>query len=192
MDIEDKLQERRILTLGDNINRHQADSLREKLMQLELESDKKIFLLIDSNGGDAAPGFAIYDLITCLRAPVIGIVVGRCSSMAVTILQACEKRIALKHASFFLHCISVTFSFSYHLSDEEIGVLFERRRFEGRESQMKSEEVLASRAGRSVEDIWKLMRDGDVLDARIGSDEAKANGLIDEITENPKEFWGEN
>ena len=191
MDVQEKLNERRIITLSNDINREQSDKIRKKLLEFEIESDKEIYLLIDSNGGDTQSAFSICDLISCLKAPVTGIVVGRCSSAAVTILQSCKKRHALKHTFFFLHFVSVSFNFSIHLSDEEIKAIFERRRYEGKDQQAKSEQLVAARTGKSVDDIRKLMREGDVLDARLSAEEAIAYGLIDEIIESPKELLAE-
>jgi len=191
MDIQEKLHERRTVSLSNDINREQADKIRKKLLEFEIESDKEIYLLIDSTGGETQAAFSICDLISCLKAPVTGIVLGRCSSAAVTILQSCNKRCALKHTFFFLHFISVSFNFSAHLSDEEIEALFERRRYEGKDQQAKSEQLIATRTGKTVEEIRKLMLDGDVLDARLSAGEAMIYGLIDEIIENPKELLAE-
>jgi ATP-dependent Clp endopeptidase proteolytic subunit ClpP len=191
MDIQEKLHERRIVALSDNINSEQADKLRRKLLEFELESDREILLIIDSDGGGTASALSICDAISCLRAPITGIVVGECSSMAVVVLQMCAKRKALKYARFLLHFLSTNFSFSNHLSDEDIEKLYRRRLVEGRNGQIYSEQVIAGRTGKPVEEIRELMLDGDTLDARLNAEEAKKLNLIDEIIDDPKGLFSQ-
>jgi ATP-dependent protease ClpP protease subunit len=185
MDVLEKLQERRTVTLNDNINQEQAANLGHRLLELALESDEEIRLLIDSDGGNVQPALSICDVIASIKAPVIGIVIGRCFSMAVVILQACKKRMAAEHATFFLHHASSTFTFSQDLSEKEVRTLFNRCYLESKNSQAASEQVITSRTGRSAKDIQKMMHDGDALSARLNVEEAKAAGLIDGIIDNP-------
>jgi ATP-dependent protease ClpP protease subunit len=92
----------------------------------------------------------------------------------------------LKHARFLLHFLSTTFTFSHHLSDEDIEKLFRRRHLEGRNWQAYSEKVIADRIGKSLNEVRQLMLDGDKIDARLNAEEAKALNLIDEIIDDPK------
>jgi ATP-dependent Clp protease protease subunit len=95
MDVLRELQGRRTLMLPCRIDEKIATDLRYRLLELSLESDEEIRLVIDSDGGYSEPSLSITDMIASITAPVIGIVIGKCYSMAVVILQACRKRLAL-------------------------------------------------------------------------------------------------
>lgn len=80
MNVLEELQDRRTVTLTNSINEAQAADLRHRLMELGFASDNEIRLLIDSNGGATQCSLSICDMISCLQAPVTGIVVGQCFS----------------------------------------------------------------------------------------------------------------
>ena len=70
------LKTRQILLSGE-INKDLADKIVRQLLVLEADSDKKtIYMYIDSPGGDVDAGFAIFDMIRFITAPVytIGII----------------------------------------------------------------------------------------------------------------------
>jgi len=187
MDILQELTNRRTLALTDGIDQEQAINLRHGLLKLELESPKKeIRLLIDSDGGHTRPALYVYDVIASLEAPVTGIVVGKCHSMATVILQACTKRLALEHAMFLPHFVSTTFVFSQRFPKKQILKLIERRYLEGRVVQRECERLLAARSGKSLKDVRKLMRDGDDFGAQLSAREAQRVGLIDGIIRDSK------
>ena len=102
-----KLASQRIVLLSQEITLKQVDTAKYWLTVLNLESPEPIKLIIDSDGGLAEPSLWIYDAIKLSRAPVIGIVSGRCKSMAVIVLQACTKRFSTPHSCFFLHPIKM-------------------------------------------------------------------------------------
>ena len=112
-------------------------------------------------------------------------------SLAVVVLQVCGKRKALKHARFLLHFISTTFSFSHHLSHEDVERLFRRRYLEGKGWQAYSEQVIAGRTGKPLDEIRQLMLEGDKFDARLNAEEAKTLNLIDKIIDDPRGLFSE-
>ena len=181
VEILDQLQKKRIVVLGDGIDQRVVDDLRRRMLKLALDSDGVIRLLIDSDGGNVRPSYNLCDFIQGLSVPVAGIVVGTCMSMAVPILQACGIRHALPGSSFYLHYISIDYRFGLYRSDDEARALFERRLKEAREYQVFLENTIARRSKRSLEEIRRVMRDGDVLDTRMSPQEAKEFGLIDSI-----------
>jgi ATP-dependent Clp protease protease subunit len=183
--ILERLYGRRIVLLGSDIKQGVADEVRAKLLEMALESKEEIRLLIDSNGGYSESSLSICDTIACLEAPVTGIVIGKCYSMAVTVLQCCKKRLSLPNATFLLHYISSHFDISYHLPEVDFRAILERRIEEGRANQLKNERIIANRTGLSIEVVRKLMRDGDVLDSHLSAGEAKMYGLIEQIVEDP-------
>ena len=64
---------------------------------------KEINLIINSDGGDAYHGFAIYDAIKLCSVHVKGIVIGMACSAASYILQACDERVMTPHSVFMIH-----------------------------------------------------------------------------------------
>lgn len=192
MDVFEKFCEKRIITVG-RITPEFADKIGAALIKLSMEStDKEIRFLIDSGGGSVASTLSTCDLIKSLHTPVTGIVLGECFSMAVTLLQACGRRLAVQHARFLLHFASTNFEFSHQLSDEEIRKLFERRLIEGRRGQTQNEHFLATRTGRTVEEIRRLMWEGDEVDAKLSAYDALKIGLIDDIIEDPSGLFEES
>jgi ATP-dependent protease ClpP protease subunit len=87
---------------------------------------------------------------------------------------------------FLLHFINTEVEFSFHLSEQEIRALFERRYLEGQDAQRKSEQLIAARTGKPVHEIRDLMHTGDSLRVRLNAEEAASIGLIDEIIPDPK------
>lgn len=81
-----------------------AGAIISQLYQLNMEDDSApIFLHINSGGGSAFDGFAIYDAIKGIPNPVIGIVRGIAGSAALLFLQACDVRIGYKNSALFYH-----------------------------------------------------------------------------------------
>jgi ATP-dependent Clp protease protease subunit len=83
-----------------------ANLIIAQLLFLESEdSEKDIFLYINSPGGVVTAGMAIYDTIQYLKAPVATICVGQAASMGAVLLAAgtAGKRSALPHARIMIH-----------------------------------------------------------------------------------------
>ena len=62
------LKTRQILMSGE-VNEELAEKIVRQLLILESDSDKPIYLYIDSPGGDVDAGFAIFDTIRFINAP---------------------------------------------------------------------------------------------------------------------------
>ena len=105
-DIYSRLLKDRIIFLGGAIEDHMANLIIAQLLFLESEdSEKDIFLYINSPGGVVTAGMAIYDTIQYLKAPVATICVGQAASMGAVLLAAgtAGKRSALPHARIMIH-----------------------------------------------------------------------------------------
>ncbi len=69
--IEKELLESRIILLSGSIDDRQAHGVVAQLLVLDQRSpEEPITLIINSGGGAISSGFAIYDTIQMLRAPV--------------------------------------------------------------------------------------------------------------------------
>ncbi len=99
------LKTRQIILTGE-INKELADSIARQLLILDAEDEKSpIYMYIDSPGGDVDAGFAIYDVIRFVKAPVYLIGMGLIASAATLILLAVDKdkRIGLPNSRYLIH-----------------------------------------------------------------------------------------
>lgn len=105
-DIYSRLLKDRIVFLGGGIDDHVANLAIAQLLFLESEdTEKDIFIYINSPGGVVTAGLAIYDTMKYLKAPVSTICVGQAASMGAVLLAAGTKgkRFALPHARIMIH-----------------------------------------------------------------------------------------
>ena len=105
-DIFSRLLKSRIVLLGDEIDDSNANSIIAQLLFLEAEDpDKEINLYINSPGGVITSGFAIYDTMQHIKAPVNTIVMGQAASMGAFLLAGGQKggRMALPNAQIMIH-----------------------------------------------------------------------------------------
>ncbi|MCI6322678.1 ATP-dependent Clp protease proteolytic subunit [Treponema porcinum] len=98
------LKTRQILMSGE-VSEELADKICRQLLILEADSDKPIYLYIDSPGGDVYAGFAIFDTIRFINAPVYTIGMGLVASAAALILLAApkERRLGFANSSYLIH-----------------------------------------------------------------------------------------
>src|SRR5574344_586455 len=98
------LKTRQILMSGE-VNEDLAEKIVRQLLIVEADNDKPIYLYIDSPGGDVDAGFAIFDTIRCMNAPVYTVGLGLVGSAAALILLASPEkpRIALPNSRYVSH-----------------------------------------------------------------------------------------
>jgi ATP-dependent Clp protease, protease subunit len=101
--INEDFAEHRMLKLLGDVTVEKQEILCTAIELLSLKSSDPITLIIDSVGGDAFPARHLSDAIMFSRAPVHGLVTVTARSAALSILQACDKRLAYPEASFLLH-----------------------------------------------------------------------------------------
>ena len=98
------LKTRQIILTGE-INKDLADGIARQLLILDSESSDPIYMYIDSPGGDVDAGFAIYDVIRFVKAPVILVGMGLIASAATLVLLAVpkERRVGLPNSRYLIH-----------------------------------------------------------------------------------------
>ena len=173
-DIYSLLLKERIVFLGQEVDDHIANLLVAEILYLEAQDpDRDIHLYINSPGGLAYGGMAIYDVMQHVRCEVSTICVGMGMSAAAMILcgGAPGKRLALPSAKIMIHQGSAGArgaprDMEIHLRE----VLATTRRMA---------EIIAHHSGRPVEQVE---RDID-RDYYMTAGEAKEYGLIDAIIE---------
>ena len=105
-DIYSRLLRERIVFLGTPIDDSVASLIIAQLLFLEAEnSDKDIFLYINSPGGYVSAGLGIYDTMNYIKPSVATICMGQASSMAAILLAggAAGKRSALPNSRVMIH-----------------------------------------------------------------------------------------
>ncbi len=173
-DIYSLLLRERIVFLGQEVDDQVANLIVSQMLYLEAQDpDKDIALYINSPGGMAYAGMAIYDVIQHVRPDVSTICVGMGMSAAAMVLcgGAPGKRLALPNARIMIHQGSAGTRGAP--SDMEIQlreVLALTRRMA---------EIIAHHSGRSVEQVAADI-DRDYF---MTPEEAMAYGLIDGIVE---------
>jgi len=171
-DIYSRLLRERIVFLGREVDDEIAKVIAAQLLFLEAEDpDKDISLYINSPGGSAYAGMAIYDSMQYVKPDVATICVGMGMSAAAMILAGGTpgKRMALPNAKMMIHQGSAGFRGTP--ADIEIHaqeVLSMTRRMA---------EILAAHTGQPVEQV---MVDID-RDRFMTPDEAVSYGLVDTI-----------
>ena len=100
---ESMFKTRQILLSG-GIDKDSAEKVIRRLLVLEADSDKPINLYINSPGGEVASGFAIFDTIRFINAPVYTIAAGDVASAGALIYLASpkERRLSLPNSFYNL------------------------------------------------------------------------------------------
>lgn len=105
-DIYSRLLKERIIIVGSEIDQDVANLVVAQLIFLESEdSEKDIFVYINSPGGSVTDGMAIYDTMQYIKAPVNTICLGQAASMGAFLLAGGRpgKRMALPNARIMIH-----------------------------------------------------------------------------------------
>jgi ATP-dependent Clp protease protease subunit len=105
-DIYNRLLKERIVFLGTDVNDTIANQLAAQILYLDgQDSDKDIYLYINSPGGSISAGMAIYDTMQFVTADVATVCMGLAASMGQFLLcaGASGKRSALPHSQIMMH-----------------------------------------------------------------------------------------
>ncbi|BCA85096.1 ATP-dependent Clp protease proteolytic subunit [Enterococcus saigonensis] len=171
-DIYSRLLKDRIIMLSGQVTDDLANSIIAQLLFLDAQdSEKDIYVYINSPGGSVTAGMAIYDTMNFVKADVQTIVMGMAASMGSFLLTAGEKgkRFALPNAEIMIH--QPLGGAQGQATEIEIAA---RHILQTRD---RLNHILAERTGQPLEVIEK---DTD-RDNFMTAEQAKAYGLIDEI-----------
>lgn len=181
-DIYSRLLKDRIVFLGNQIDDTVANVIIAQMLFLEAEdSERDIFLYINSPGGMISSGMAIYDTMQYIAPAVSTICMGQAASMA-AVLLACGnkgKRSALPHARIMIHQPSGGSqgqAASIEIYTKEILTLRD-----------KLNEVLAAHTGQPVK---KIAKDTD-RDYFMSAEDAVEYGIVDTIFKHRPEPGGD-
>ena len=104
--IGEKLMKSRTIMITDVITKRLAQRTIAQLLILEQDDpEKEIKVFINSPGGDADAGFAIYDMMKFVKPKIINICAGVAASAAVIILLGADKedRVSLPNSRILIH-----------------------------------------------------------------------------------------
>jgi len=145
---------------------------------LEADSDDPIKIFIDSPGGDADAGYAIFDMIRFIKAPVYTIGMGLVASAGAIILLAApkERRFALPNSHYLIHqplsgIKGVATEIEIHAQELE-------------KMRVKINEMISKETGLAVE---KVSKDTD-RDFWMNAEEATTYGLVSKVITSRKEL----
>lgn len=175
-DVYSRLLKDRIIFLGTEINDQVANVVVAQLLMLDYENpEAPVQLYINSPGGSATGGLAIYDTMQFIQAPVATICMGLAASMATVLLCAGAKgkRVALPNSVIHQHPASL--GMEGYAPDIEIKARWLL------DMQHRTQQIMAHHTGQPLE---RINRDFS-RDHYMNAQEAKEYGLIDLI-------YGEN
>jgi ATP-dependent Clp protease protease subunit len=173
-DIFSRLLKDRIVFLGSPIDDTVANLVIAQMLFLEAEdSTKDIYLYINSPGGVASSGLAIYDTMQFMKCDVSTICMGLAASAAAILLAsgAKGKRSALPHSRIMIH--QPFGGVQGQAADIEI---------HAREILSLREQLNVILAKHTGQNIQKIQKDTD-RNYFMSPPEAKEYGLIDEVIE---------
>ena len=103
--LQEKFLKTRQIILSGEINKENAEKFNKQLLLLEADSNKPVYVYIDSPGGDVSAGFAIYDMIRFVSCPVILVGNGLFASASALILLAVpkERRVGFSNSEYLIH-----------------------------------------------------------------------------------------
>lgn len=169
----------RTLIAGRQVTDKMAEDVITGLLLLDQEDPKApVTVYINSPGGSADSGFAIYDMMKMIRCPVQTVAVGLCASAGVTMFMGGSKgmKYALPYARFLLHQPS-TGAYG-QASDLEITA----------KEILRIREVYAEIIQKEMGlDKQKLLEDAN-RDFWLSAQEALEYGILDKIITNRKEL----
>ena len=120
---ENALRERRQVLLSGEVSDRSARELVSQFLALDAEDPKApITFLINSGGGAISSGFAIFDTIRMISAPVRTVGAGLVASMGVTLLLSVPKehRFSLPNTRYMIHQPLISGTMVAPASDLEI------------------------------------------------------------------------
>ena len=171
-DLYSRLLKDRIIFLGTPVNDTVANLIIGQLLFLENDdSDKDIFMYINSPGGSVSAGLGIYDTMRYVKPDIHTLCVGSAASMGCFLLAAGTKgkRYSLPHSRIMMHQISG--GVRGNITDAQITM---------REMETVNEVLmglLAENTGKTVEEC----KDFYDRDKWMSAKEAKGFGIIDSI-----------
>ncbi len=175
----EKLLKSRTIIASKGVDDKLAASVIAQLLVLEQDDpDKAITVIVNSPGGSADSGFAIYDAMRFVKCPVRTIVMGLCASAGVMIFLGGDKgsRFVTPTGRFLLHQPSMRTM--GQASDLEI-VSKEIDRL-----KIQYNEIVAEASGKTLEEVNESVS----RDFWLSAQESVDYGFVDRVVTTRQEF----
>ena len=179
--LAERLIKNRAIMISTDINDEVVDRVIKNLILMEEDDpEKPITVYINSPGGGADSGFAVYDMFRFIKPPIKTIVSGICASAAVIIFLGAEpgSRFSLPNSRFMLHEPRYL-STAYGQASDLAIVAKELLRMKDRYNT-----IVAEATGKDLEKITEDSKRDFWLDAQQALD----YGLVDKIITSKTEF----
>jgi ATP-dependent Clp protease protease subunit len=176
--LAERLLESRIVLVADPISSELAQDVISRLLLLDEEDPKApIEVYINSPGGSVDAGFAIYDMIRFISAPVRCICTGLTASAAVIVLLAAPKksRLSLPNSRFLIHQPSGGVRGSATDAKIEADEILKIR--------SKINQLVADETGQPMEKVEEDTK----RNYWMGADEARKYGLVTKVVKTKKD-----
>lgn len=172
-EIQADLLKKGIIDLQGFIDGEMANYVRTCLMILKSKGSPEVTIEITSDGGNVNIALDIFDMLRLYEGQKTGKVIGYARSMAVIVLQACEKRLCARHAHILIHNIKREISLDTVRSRRKM----KKEIYDLEKIQSRIYSVLCFRAKKGVAIVKKTC----AKDQNITAKEALEFGLIDKI-----------
>ncbi|MBB6479467.1 ATP-dependent Clp protease proteolytic subunit [Spirochaeta isovalerica] len=166
-----KMLKTRTILLSGEVNKALAEKVVRQLLLLEADGDDPIKVFIDSPGGDADAGYAIFDMIRFIKPEVYTIGMGLVASAGALILLAApkERRLAFPNSHYMIHqplsgIRGVATEIEIHATEIE-------------KLRVKLNKLISDETGKNLEQVEK---DTD-RDFWMNGEEALSYGLVSKI-----------
>ncbi len=174
----DLLKKERTILISEEVSPRLTERVLRQLLWLDSQSPDPIRIFINTPGGSADDGFAIFDMIRFIRAPVVNICIGLNASAGTIILLAVpkEQRLAMPNARLMIHQPSGGArgrASDIEITAEELLKLRDR-----------ANEIIAKECGRTVEQVQEDTN----RDHWLSPEEARDYGLISRIITSVKDI----
>ena len=171
-DIYSRLLKERIVMLDGEVNDMSASLIKAQLLFLESEdSEKPIWLYINSPGGSVSAGLGIYDTMNFVKPEVGTICTGLAASMGAFLLcsGAKGKRICLPNSEVMIH------QPLGGAQGQATEILIAAKHIERTRNRLNT--IIANNCGKTIEEVAAATE----RDNWLTAEEALEFGLIDEI-----------
>ena len=178
-DIYSRLLKDRIIFIGTPIDDQVANIVIAQLLFLQMQDPKKdINIYINSPGGSATAGLAIYDTMQFVTCDVNTYCIGIAASMGAVLLTAGTKgkRYALPNAHIMIHQVSGGAQGTASDVERTVEFMYSLKK--------RLNAILAKHTGKPIEQVE---RDSD-RDKYMTAQQAVEYGLVDRVLENKKEL----
>jgi len=172
--IAERLLKSRTILISSGIDEETVEDVIRNLVLMAQDSETEpITLYINSPGGAADCGFAIYDVLRFVKPPVTALVTGLCASAGVIIFLGAtpDRRFALPNSRFMLHeprFLSASYGQASDLAITAKELLKMKDRYNS---------IVAEATGKPLEKVSKDAQ----RDFWLSAEEAKDYGLVTKI-----------